>query len=85
MWDGSPDSLSGAPDHVTELQQAVIAVDAIATAASEPIISSLFWYTDQDFAFPLDSNESYYGIRRADGSKKPAFTALRDAVKRLAS
>lgn len=82
-WDGSPDSLSSGPDHVTEAQQAEIAADAIETAASDPIIGSLFWYTDRDFAAPPDTTESNYGLIRPDGSQKPAFTAFRDAVKRL--
>lgn len=82
-WDGSPDSLSSGPDHVTEAQQAEIAGDAIATAASDPIIGSLFWYTDRDFAAPTDTTENYYGLIRADSSKKPAYAALRDAVKSL--
>jgi polysaccharide biosynthesis protein PslG len=82
VWDGSADSLSAETEyHVTESQQAAIAADAIATAASDPTVRSLFWYTDRDFAAPLDDSESYYGLRRVDGSKKPAFTALRDAVK----
>ncbi len=81
-WDGSPDSLSMA-DHVTEAQQAALATDAIVTAKSEPIIGSLFWYTYRDFASPADSVESYYGITRVDGSKKPVFAALTDAVKEL--
>ncbi len=83
VWDGSPDSLTRSPDHVTELQQAIIASDAVAAAASDPIIRNLFWYTDRDSATGVDDNEAYYGIRRADGSKKAAFDALRDAVKRL--
>lgn len=85
-WDGSPDSLSTEPDHVTEAQQAAMATDAIATAESEPIIGSLFWYTYRDFASPVDSTDStdsYYGITRVDGSKKPIFAALTDAVKGL--
>jgi polysaccharide biosynthesis protein PslG len=85
VWDGFPDSLTRGPDHVTELQQAIIASDAVATAASDPIIHALFWYTDDDSATGLDDNEAYYGLRRADGSKKAAFDALKDAVKRLSS
>jgi polysaccharide biosynthesis protein PslG len=82
-WNGSPDSLATGPDHVTEAQQAAMAADSIATAKSEPIIGSLFWYTYRDSASPLDSADSYYGITRADGSKKPAFTALREAIQGL--
>ena len=82
-WDGSPDPLGTEPDHVTEAQQAAMATDAIVTAKSEPIIGSLFWYTYRDFASPADSVESYFGITRVDGSKKPVFAALTHAVKGL--
>jgi hypothetical protein len=82
-WDGSPGSLSQSPDHVSEEQQAIIASDAVATAASEPVIHAMFWYTDRDLPTPSDSSEAYFGLRRADGSKKAAFDALRDAVRRF--
>ncbi|MEB4210077.1 cellulase family glycosylhydrolase [Mycobacterium sp. 94-17] len=82
-WGGSDDSLAAEPDHVTEVQQAVLAKDAIATARSEPMIGSLFWYTYRDVASPADSVESHFGITRVDGSKKPVFAALADAVKGL--
>jgi polysaccharide biosynthesis protein PslG len=90
-WGESHDSLSTEPDHVTEAQQAALATDAIATAKSEPIIASFFWYTYRDLASPLllpdgepaASTENYFGITRVDGSKKPSFTALTDAVKGL--
>jgi hypothetical protein len=83
-WDGSTNVLSSALDHVTEEQQAAIASDAVATAASQPIIGALFWYAYQDFSYPLDTTESYYGIKRSDGSEKPSFGALTEAIKRLA-
>jgi hypothetical protein len=90
-WGESHDSLSTGPDHVTEAQQAALATDAIATAKSEPIIGSFFWYAYRDFASPLllpdgrpaEGTENYFGIRRVDGSKKPSFTALTDAVNGL--
>jgi hypothetical protein len=82
--DGSPTSLSVETDHVTEAQQAAMATDAITTAKSEPIIGSLFWFTYRDSASPrADNADSYYGITRVDGSKKPVFTALTDAVEGL--
>ena len=82
VWDGSPDSLAGGPDHVTETQQAQIATDAVATAASDPGIAALFWYTDRDLGNKQDDTEAHYGLRRVDGSQKPAYGAFRDAVAR---
>ncbi len=78
-YDASPTDV---PDHVSEAQQALIASDAVHTAASEPMIGSLFWYTDRDYAVPDGTNESYYGLRRADGSRKPAYDAYGAAIKR---
>jgi hypothetical protein len=68
-------------NHVTESEQAAIAADAIATAASEPNVGAVFWYTYRDLAGQTDSTENYYGIERVDGSPKPAFTALAEAIK----
>lgn len=79
---GESDSLSGNPDHVTEPQQAAIAFDAVGTAASGTGTGALFWYTDRDLNVSgEDTTENYYGLRRADGTQKPAFAAIRDAVR----
>jgi hypothetical protein len=76
----APSHLS-AVNHVTEAEQAEIAKDAIAAAASEPIIGALFWYTYRDLAAAADSTEGHYGIERVDGSQKPAFASLTKAIK----
>jgi hypothetical protein len=84
VWDGTPESLYRGPDHVTEAQQAQIAADSVATAASDIGVAALFWYTDRDLANrPQNDIEAHYGLRRVDGSPKPAYGAFRDAVARL--
>jgi hypothetical protein len=68
-------------DHVTETRQAEIATDAVETAAADDGVAALFWYTDQDSGSGSRDLESYYfGLRRADGSEKPAYNAFRQAI-----
>lgn len=67
--------------HVTEGRQAEIVVDAVHTALADGGIGALFIYSDQDLADASGSSQGYYGIRRADGTPKPAFSALRNALR----
>jgi len=77
--DGSPGSITATTDHVTEERQAQIAADGVQTAAAAPNVAALFWYSDQDD--PLaQGKEAYFGLRRSDGSQKPAWQAFHDAV-----
>lgn len=77
--DGTPGSITPFTDHVTEQQQATIAADAVHTAVSDPNIVGLFWYTYQD-DLNYTSNVAYFGLRRPDGSPKPAWAAWADAA-----
>ena len=71
-------------DHVTEPLQALIAMDAVTTASSEDAVAGLFWYTARDLPVTdEDDTENHYGLRRADGAKKPAYDAFSEAVNRL--
>jgi hypothetical protein len=69
----------GSSDHVTETRQAEIAADAVETAAADDGVAALIWYTYHDWEDPSDPG-SYYGLRRADGSKKPAYDAFRQSI-----
>jgi polysaccharide biosynthesis protein PslG len=73
---GEPES----SDHVTETRQAEIAADAVKTAAADEGVAALIWYTYRDSGSDLSDPESYYGLRRADGSKKPSYDAFRLAI-----
>jgi hypothetical protein len=86
--DGSPGDIGPDTTHVTEARQAEIAADAVRTAAADPGIGALIWYTDRDNAAATGagqggSTEDWYGLRRADGSAKPALAALRAAIAQL--
>ena len=78
-----PGSITDRTTHVTEGLQARIATDAVVTAAHNPDVGAFFWYSDRDLGTSPNSNENFYGLRRADGSRKPAFAALARALARL--
>ena len=67
-------------DHVLETRQAEMAADAVRTAGADEGVAALFWYTYQDSGSDPNNTESFYGLRRADGSKKPAYDAFRQAI-----
>jgi hypothetical protein len=65
-------------DQVTEARQAQMATSAVSAVAASTSIGALFWYTDEDLpgTRPID----HYGLRQTDGTVKPVFAALRQAV-----
>lgn len=68
-------------DAVTESEQAEKVTHALTGTAREPDIAALIWYTDKDFGSDPNDSESHYGLRRADGSKKPAYNAFQQGVR----
>jgi hypothetical protein len=66
--------------HVTEARQATIARDLVTTAATTPLVDALFWYSDRDLGTDSATSENFFGLRRADGSAKPAYAALRSVL-----
>ncbi|MDH6116445.1 hypothetical protein ABH930_000844 [Kitasatospora sp. GAS204A] len=68
--------------HVTEQYQAAIASDTIRAAAANPHVAAVFWFSDQDTGQASDKQHrsEFYGLRRYDGSPKPALGALKDAI-----
>lgn len=81
--DGRPSTTGPATTHVTEARQAVIAADAVRTAAADQAVDALIWYSDRDLGSDTATEQNFYGLRRADGSPKPSFAALRQAVAAL--
>ena len=77
--DGDVDTVTSETDHVTEAWQAAIASDAVRAAAANPDVAAVFWYTNQDIPWASGA-ERHFGLRREDGSKKPAWNAWSRAV-----
>lgn len=69
--------------HVTEDRQAAIAHDVLRTVAKDHNVQALVWYTDKDLIGDASTNLNFYGLRRADGSKKPAYDSFRSTLGEL--
>jgi hypothetical protein len=63
-----------------EREQAAYATALVQAATANPYIKAVFWFSDID----LPSQHLYYGLRRADGSARPSFTALKRAIEAYA-
>lgn len=70
----------GSDDHVTETLQAKMATDAVTTIAQYPWVGAFFWYSYQDAGTSSDTVENFFGLLRADGTRKPAYYALAQAI-----
>jgi hypothetical protein len=73
-------NLNASPDHVDEALQAQMATDSVALATASPLVGALFWYSYQDLGTDPSTTENFYGLRRFDGSPKPAYSAFQNAV-----
>jgi hypothetical protein len=67
------------PESVTEELQAQGIVEAIVAAQSMPGIGPLFVYADRDRDEEADPGG--FGVRAVDGAPKPAWLAIREAVR----
>ncbi len=77
--DGTWESLTPTTDHVTEGWQAYLATDVVRTASADEDVRALFWYASQDQP-SARGREAYFGLRRADGTRKSAWSAFQQAV-----
>jgi hypothetical protein len=68
------------PDHVDEALQAQMATDSVGLAKSSSTIVALFWYSRRDLGTSTSNVENFFGLRRHDGSPKPAYAALQHAI-----
>lgn len=71
------------PDHVDENLQAQMATQSVQAAAATAYVGALFWYSDQDLGTSTTTSENFFGLRRFDGSRKPAWNAFQAAVAAL--
>ena len=66
-----------------EALQATTLVDALGRLRATPWIGELFWYAYRDPSEDPSTIEHFFGLRRADGTAKPAyydlFRLLRDS------
>lgn len=68
------------PDHVNEALQAQMANDSVRLARSSSYIGAFYWYSYKDLGTDKSDSENFFGLRRFDGSAKPAWQSLRSAI-----
>ena len=73
-------NISPWPDHIDETLQARMANDSVYLARSSDYIGALYWYTYKDSGTDKSNTENFFGLRRFDGSAKPAWYSLRKAI-----
>lgn len=66
-------------EFVTEAVQAQILTEAVAELKSQKWSGPFFWYDYKDSGNRVNSSENFFGLVRADGSRKPAFDAFKKA------
>jgi hypothetical protein len=66
--------------HVTEARQAQIAADVVPASAANPHVAAVFWYADRDNGTDRAYRSKFFGLRRIDGTKKPAFAAFEQSI-----
>jgi len=71
------------PDHVTETVQAQIIAQGLREWYNKPNVGPLFIHSDSDQWLPQIKNEGGFGLRRSDGSKKPAYSIFQTAAQEL--
>lgn len=68
-------------DHVSEDMQAEILKKAIIGWCRKPQVGPLILYTDSDqYIARASGNEAGFGLRRQDGTTKPAYEVVREAL-----
>jgi len=66
-------------DHVTESAQAQIIARGIRSWYAKPNVGPLMVHSDSDQWLPQRKNEGSFGLRRTNGTKKPAYEAFQRA------
>lgn len=70
-------------DHVTEQTQAQIVEQGIEHWYAKKNVGPLFIHSDSDQWLHPHKNEAGFGLRRSNGTKKPAYDALKEATARI--
>jgi hypothetical protein len=74
-------STANTSDSVSESTQAQFLADAMTRAFTEwPYVAKVFPYTWTKDTTDMTNREAHYGFRRADGSWKPSWAAIKDVI-----
>jgi polysaccharide biosynthesis protein PslG len=67
-------------DHVDENTQAALLSSAEHTFSQYTWAGPFIWYDYKDLGTDKNNRENFYGLRRFDGSPKPSYEALKQAI-----
>ncbi len=81
LWLTEVGAPTNGPDGVGATAQAEELTEAIADAKATSWIGALYIYTYEDSGSDPNTDEDWFGLLNADGSPKPAFTAVAAALK----
>jgi polysaccharide biosynthesis protein PslG len=73
-------NFTAGPDHVSESLQAEMLAQATTQYKETPWMGGFFWYSYQDLGISTANSQNFFGLLRYDGSKKPAYYAMQEAV-----
>jgi hypothetical protein len=71
------------PDHVSEYTQAAIIKQGVEHWYKKPKVGPIFVHSDSDEWLPERKNEGGFGLRRENGTKKPAYDAFQHVNQQL--
>ncbi len=80
IWITEVGAPTGGPDSVGTAGQAEELTQAIASAKASPWIGALYLYTYEDSGGDSTTDEDWFGLLNADGSAKPAWSAVAAAI-----
>ena len=80
VWGTETGTPSGGRGDVNETLQAQSYRDSVQQMSSKPWLATLFFHTYQDLSSNPGSVESYFGLIRYDGTRKPAYYELKDVL-----
>lgn len=66
--------------YVSEAEQTQMITNAFQLYKTYSWAGPLFWYTYKDSGTSTSTNENFFGLVRADGSTKPAYTTLQNII-----
>lgn len=77
---GAPTNGPASSKPVSENSQAELAQQVYNEIQYKPWAGPLFWYTYRDAGTSTSTKENFFGIKRADGSNKPAYEMWRQLL-----
>lgn len=66
--------------HVDEALQAYTLQSAITSISNQTWVGGFFWYSYKDLGTDPDDSENFFGMIRADGTRKPVYDTMKEIL-----